>query len=162
MFRLVLHSTVQLHAISTSHLILHSVVQLHTVSTFHLILLVQLHAVSTFHLILLVHFHAVSTFHLILLHSTVQLHAVPTIHLFLLHSVLQFHAYQRPTLVSTQLFLFIQYQRSTFFSSAQASSHLLCAVQACDGSVKHKTEMVSRLEEKTNQLVNALKEMEKR
>ncbi|KAL8604542.1 hypothetical protein ACOMHN_015826 [Nucella lapillus] len=35
-------------------------------------------------------------------------------------------------------------------------------LQACDGSVKHKTEMVSRLEEKTNQLVNALKEMEKR
>ena len=34
--------------------------------------------------------------------------------------------------------------------------------QACDGSVKHKTEMVSRLEEKTNQLVSALKEMEKR
>lgn len=35
-------------------------------------------------------------------------------------------------------------------------------LQACDSSVKHKTEMVSRLEEKTNQLVNALKEMEKR
>ncbi|XP_070185659.1 RUN and FYVE domain-containing protein 2-like [Littorina saxatilis] len=35
-------------------------------------------------------------------------------------------------------------------------------LQACDGTVKHKTEMVSRLEEKTNQLVNALKEMEKR
>ncbi|XP_055876154.1 RUN and FYVE domain-containing protein 2-like isoform X3 [Biomphalaria glabrata] len=35
-------------------------------------------------------------------------------------------------------------------------------LQACESTVKHKTEMVSKLEEKTNQLVNAMKEMEHR
>ncbi|GFO38829.1 run and fyve domain-containing protein 2-like [Plakobranchus ocellatus] len=34
--------------------------------------------------------------------------------------------------------------------------------QACEGTVKHKTEMVSKLEEKTNQLVSAMKDMEQR
>lgn len=35
-------------------------------------------------------------------------------------------------------------------------------LQACESSLKHKTEMVGKLEEKTNQLVSTLREMEKR
>ncbi|CAL1534204.1 unnamed protein product [Lymnaea stagnalis] len=35
-------------------------------------------------------------------------------------------------------------------------------LQTCESTVKHKTEMVSKLEEKTNQLVNAMKEMDQR
>ena len=35
-------------------------------------------------------------------------------------------------------------------------------LQNCDQSLKHKTELVTKLEEKTNQLVQTLKEMEKR
>lgn len=35
-------------------------------------------------------------------------------------------------------------------------------LQNCDQSLKHKTELVTRLEEKTNQLVQTLKDMEKR
>ncbi|XP_059168703.1 RUN and FYVE domain-containing protein 2-like [Physella acuta] len=35
-------------------------------------------------------------------------------------------------------------------------------LQACESTVKHKTEMIGKLEEKTNQLVNAMKEMEHR
>ncbi|XP_005092555.1 RUN and FYVE domain-containing protein 2 isoform X2 [Aplysia californica] len=35
-------------------------------------------------------------------------------------------------------------------------------LQACESTVKHKTEMVTKLEEKTNQLVGAMKEMEQR
>ena len=34
--------------------------------------------------------------------------------------------------------------------------------KTCEGTVKHKTDMVGKLEEKTNQLVHTLKEMEKR
>ncbi|XP_050394285.2 RUN and FYVE domain-containing protein 2 isoform X1 [Patella vulgata] len=35
-------------------------------------------------------------------------------------------------------------------------------LQTCEGSLKHKTEMVGRLEEKTNQLINTMTEMENR
>ncbi|PVD39571.1 hypothetical protein C0Q70_02206 [Pomacea canaliculata] len=35
-------------------------------------------------------------------------------------------------------------------------------LRACESSLKHKTEMVGKLEEKTNQLVSTLREMEKR
>lgn len=35
-------------------------------------------------------------------------------------------------------------------------------LQACEGGLKHKSELVNKLEEKTNQLVATLKDMEKR
>ncbi|ESO87042.1 hypothetical protein LOTGIDRAFT_107494, partial [Lottia gigantea] len=35
-------------------------------------------------------------------------------------------------------------------------------LQTCEGSLKHKTEMVTKLEEKTNQLIATMKEMENR